>query len=198
MPNNIELELRAEITLKKFKAILEKLRKRKKFIKTDRLTVMFLGTIGNHDYDIRVRTGRGEDAEVVFKKGAYHKHDRVEVSAKINKKQFIDFVRIFCLFEFKSKITIRSNYLFDMGDDIFLTLVNAGPIAYVEIEKMSNKRNLNDNKKKIINIFNELDMVPLESQDFNDLCDRLSVFSDKPFNGKSKDFVNLKKLLTIY
>jgi hypothetical protein len=197
MQNNIELEMRAEISSVECRSILKKLKGRK-FTKTKRLTVMFLGEFEGREYDIRVRASSDKRAEVVIKKGEYYKHDRIEMSAEINKKQFMDFVKIFSLFGFRSKITTRINYLFEMGDNIFLTIVKAGGIAYVEIEKMSNEKNIGANKKQITAIINSFGLVPLTSESFDNLCHRLSLFSDAPFSGEERDFVYLKKAISKY
>jgi hypothetical protein len=85
-----------------------------------------------------------------------------------------------------------------MGDNIFLTIVKAGGIAYVEIEKMSNEKNIGANKKQITAIINSFGLVPLTSESFNNLCHRLSLFSDTPFSGEERDFVYLKKTISKY
>lgn len=199
MKKNIELELRAEVSLKKFEFLLSKLKKTSKLIsKNRRITVMFLGEVNGFPFDIRIRTKDKKNAELVIKKGAFHAHDRVEISEVIPMSQFLDLVRVFSCFNFKSKITERENFLFNLGFGIVLTLVKAGSIAYVEIEKMSNIKDIEKNREKLLRIFSNLDLKLIETEnDFNNLCQRLSIKSDIIFSNSKKDLTVLKKLLKI-
>lgn len=200
MTNNIELELRAEISPVQFKSTLSKLEAKYRLSsKNKRLSVMFLGKVGNSEFDIRIRINRKSRAELVIKRGAFHAHDRIEVSQEISKDEFIGLVRIFSVFGFKTKITERENFVFDLGDKIELTMVKAGKIAYVEIEKMSNKKSLLENKKRLTDILLGMKLESIiNKNEFNELCNRLSIESDTYFSGRAKDFTKLEKLLSTY
>ena len=197
---NIELELRAEVFLSQFTDLLKKLKRQARLIScTKRLSVMFLGEINNSSVDIRVRIDSNGKSEVVVKKGDFHAHDRIEASQGINKDQFVGIVKTFSIFGFHSKITERENFVFDLDNDINLTLVKAGKFFYVEIEKMSNKKEKKENKNKLLKIFSDLNLKPIKNKtEFNELCERLSKYSDWFFDGSKKHFKKLLDMLSAY
>lgn len=192
--NNIELELRAEISSMQFTGLLKKLKQQTKLISyTKRLSAMFLGKINKSNFDIRVRINSDKKSEMVVKKGDFHTHDRVESSQEINKDQFIGIVKMLSLFGFKSKITERENFVFDFGDNIYLTMVKAGNIFYAEIEKMSNE------KEKLLKIFSNLNLNFIKGEKvFNDLCNRLSIDSDWLFDCSENHLKKLNNMLIVY
>ncbi len=198
--NNIELELRAEITLNQLEKIFFDLNKKTKQVsQTKRLSVMFLGKINKLNFDIRVRISLNGKAEIVVKRGDFHIHDRIENSQEITKSQFVGIVRILSLFNFKSKITERENFEFDLGNDITLVLVKAGSIAYVEIEKISNTENLEKNKSELLSIIKNFSLKLIkDDKEFNELCDRLTKHSDWVFDGSEDHFVKLTSILDFY
>lgn len=200
MENNIELELRAEVSLDQLKRLFSDLNKRQKLLSyTKRLSVMFLGVINQVNFDIRVRISSNGEAELVVKKGYYHAHNRVESSQKIKKDQFIGIVKIFSLFGFQSKVTERENFVFDLGKGITMVLVKAESIAYIEIEKMSHKKNIDKNKAELLNIVNSFGLKLIDSEDeFNKLCGRLTKHCDWIFNGTKSDIEKLETMLKSY
>lgn len=200
MENNIEAELRAEVSLNQLDGLLNHLKEKNKLIsRAKRLSVMFLGNVNQVNFDIRVRISSGGNAELVVKKGDYHTHNRVESSQEISKDQFIGIVKIFSLFGFQSKITERENFVFDLGNDITMTLVKAGSIAYVEVEKMSNNESTDYVRKRLLTILEDLQLKPIDSgREFNELCDRLTKHSDWIFSGSTSDIEKLKKMLVSY
>ena len=198
--NNIELELRAEVSSMQFTGLLKKLKQQTKLISyTKRLSAMFLGKINKSNFDIRVRINSDKKSEMVVKKGDFHTHDRVESSQEINKSQFIGIVKIFSLFDFKSKITERENFVFDFGDNIYLTMVKAGNIFYAEIEKMSNVKNLDQNKSELLSIIKNFGLKLIKNdKEFNELCDRLTKCSDWVFDGSENHVAKLTSMLNSY
>lgn len=196
--NNIELELRAEVSSMQFTGLLKKLKQQTKLISyTKRLSAMFLGKINKSNFDIRVRINSDKKSEMVVKKGDFHTHDRVESSQEINKSQFIGIVKIFSLFDFKSKITERENFVFDFGDNIYLTMVKAGNIFYAEIEKMSNEKE--KEKEKLLKIFSNLKLNFIKDEKvFNDLCNRLSTDTDWSFDCSEEHLKKLNNMLITY
>lgn len=198
--NNIELELRAEVSSKQFTDMLKKLKQQTKLIScTKRLSAMFLGKINKSNFDIRVRISSNKKAEMVVKKGYFHTHDRTESSQEINKGQFIGIVKILSLFNFKSKITERENFVFDFGDNIYLTMVKAGNIFYAEIEKMSNEEEKREDKNKLLKIFSNLNLNFIKDEkEFNNLCSRLSNDSDWAFNCSKEHLKKLNNMLLVY
>jgi len=200
MENNIELELRAEVSLSQFDTLLFDLKKKQKLLShIKRLSVMFLGEINQVNFDIRVRVSSDGKTELVIKRGDYHAHNRVEFSQEIKKDQFVEFVKIFSLFGFQAKVTERENFLFDLGNNTTMVLVKAGSIAYVEIEKMSHEKNINENKDKLLQIINSFNLKLIENDnEFNELCDRLTRDCDWIFNGTTNHIEKLEIVLNCY
>ncbi len=200
MENNIELELRAEVSLIQFEELLSDLNKRNNLLShTKRLSVMFLGLIGQSKFDIRVRIDSNAKSELVVKKGDYHAHDRMEISQEISKNQFIGMAKIFSMLGLQSKVTERENFLFNMGDDITMVLVKAESIVYVEIEKMSHEKNIDKNKTDLLNIIDGFKLKLINNgEEFNELCDRLTKFSDWVFDGSAESINKLEGMLKSY
>ncbi len=198
--NNIELELRAEVTPTQFRKLLSGLNKTNKQIsKTKRLSVMFLGEINKVNVDIRVRINSNNEAEIVIKRGDFHTHDRVEDSRKITKERFVDLAKTFSLLGLASKVTERENFNFDLGNNITLTLVKAGSIAYVEVEKMSNAKNLEKNKAELLDVIKNYNLKLIgDAKKFNQLCNRLTKHSDWIFNGSAGHLKKLSSMLNAY
>lgn len=197
--NNIELEIRSEVISNKFKKLALDLGNRSKINSYHRrLSVMFLGSIDNAKLDLRVRINSKGRAEVVIKKGDYHIHDRLEFSQSIKKNQFLGFVKIFSTLGFDSKVTERENFVFYLNGSVTAVLVKAGSISYLELETMTNNADKNRDKKKLLNIMFELELSPLNQNEFNNLCKRLNINSDWKFNVSSKNIKRLKSLLKKY
>jgi hypothetical protein len=200
MKNDIELELRAEVSLKQFKKLLALLNKEyKKISETKRLSVMFLGKAQKTIYDIRVRIDSNKNAELVIKKGAFHAHDRTETSQKIEKKQFVNTVKILSLLNFRSKLTERDNFVFHLENNITVVLVKAKSIAYVEIEKMSNEKDKKADKTELLKLIKLFDLKLIKNaKEFDNLCNRLAKYTDLPFEGSQKNIKKLEFLLKAY
>lgn len=195
MSKNIELELRAEILKKDFTAIYNKLEKSGKFIsETDRLSVMFFGNYKNSILDIRIRITNGQ-SEVVIKKGDWHSHNRTEFSQIISNEQFIDMIKIMSQFGFDSKVGERKNFNFKFPDEIIISLVKAGDLLYLEIEKMTDELNQVVDKEKLYNIAKKLGVEVMEDkQKFNNFCKRLFEAGDWKFNNTDEEYEKLKDM----
>ncbi|MCK6463015.1 MAG: hypothetical protein L6Q29_04360 [Candidatus Pacebacteria bacterium] len=197
--NDIELELRAEISNIKFNSLLDKLRQTAKLTsRSKRLSVMFLGEINKLNFDIRARISSGGKAEIVLKKGDFHAHNRVESSQEINPNQFLGIVKILSNFNFQSKVTERENFVFDLNNNMCLVLVKANNIFYAEIEKMSSAEELEENRKQLIETLSELGLKPINETQFNELCNRLTKKSDWIFEGSQAHFKKLENMLKGY
>ncbi len=200
MERNIELELRAEVSLNQFKKLLADLNEENKLLsRTKRLSVMFLGEINRLGLDMRIRISSDGKAELVIKKGRFHAHDRTEFSQEISKNQFMGLVRILSLFKFKSKVTERENFVFDLGNGITLVLVKAGSIAYVEVEKMSHDGNRKKNKAELLHILTDRKLKRIKNgEGFRELCNRLTKYSDWEFDGSPRHMRKLSVALKSY
>jgi len=196
MLKNIELELRGEVLKKNFDAIFNKLQKRGKFIsETNRLSVMFFSGSKNNCLDIRVRITNGE-SEVVIKKGDLHSYNRTEFSQKISIGQFIKTIKILSQLEFNSKVGERKTFNFKFQKNIIISLIKAGDLSYLEIEKMTNKLNQERDKKQLNNLANTLGIKIIKNKEkFNNFCKKLNDSVDWKFNGTEKEYKKLKSLL---
>lgn len=196
MSKNIELELRAIIKKEDFDSIFRKLRKTGKLVsKTNRLSVMFFGVCDKNRFDIKVRITERK-SEVVIKKGDYHSPDRIEYAQSIPNNEFLDMVRIFSQFGFGSKVFERTTLNFQFPDSVVISLVKAGDYSYLEIEKMTNKKDQYAAKIILQNIANDLGVSILKDKNsYYAFCNMLTEKVDWRFFGTKKDFAKLEKLL---
>jgi adenylate cyclase class IV len=195
----IELELRAEIKSREIPKVKTALARLGKFhSQTKRLSVMLFGKTKAKDRDIRIRITNGK-SEVVIKSGTLGSVDRVEVAQNISPKQFLGFVRIFRQLGFSAKVGQRQTFNYTFPNNITVSLVLAGKYAYVELEKMSSRKEIKNNTKLLETETNRLGLRLIESEaDFEELCDRLSREVDWVFKGSKKDYEKLEKLLEKY
>lgn len=200
MTKNIELELRAEISKQSFIKVLNKFKKAGKLIsKTKRLSVMYFGKIGKSNIDVRVRITNGK-SEVVVKRGDFHSHNRTEISQLINKSQFIGMVKLMTQLGFTDmKVGERETYNFDFRNGIIISLVKAGGISYVEVEKMTSKLKQKNDKNELVNLAQTLQINLFKNKkEFIDLCHRLTETCDWRFNNSSDNYRKLEHLLVKY
>lgn len=197
----IEVELRAEIPIRKVEDFKIQLNKMGKVLSnTKRLSVMFFGKINEQDVDIRVRTTNG-DCEVVVKFGSFGSYNRTELCQKIETSQFLGMTRIFSQFKFIAKVGERETINYELPDNIVASIVLAGNIAYIEIEKMSSDLDFLESEVKLRKILDNLALQVLDEEKLNDLCERLNKSVDWSFSGSHNDYLklenNLKKLTTL-
>lgn len=191
----IECEVRAEIAMDDLCAIHEKLKSLSHDSNREkRLSVMFFGeTSSEKPIDVRIRITNGRP-EMVVKKGALHAADRTESSLSIDDDQFIDLVNIVSLFDFQEiKVGERSTTNYFLDDDCVASVVEAGPIAYLEVEKMcKTKTEANSINNQLKSLISRLPCRLLTNKkDFDGLCTRLSEKVDWRFTPNSR---NLKRL----
>ncbi|MEK7208864.1 MAG: hypothetical protein AAB677_01235 [Patescibacteria group bacterium] len=194
---NKEIELRSEIPEEKRELVEKKIISQFVLSSSEnRISVLFLGTINNINYDIRVRTNSKKYSEVVLKRGDFHTHDRMEVIQQIKLEQFLGFVKIFNALGFDSKVMRRQTTRFvSKKDDYEIASVNAGPISYIEIEKMINTEDeklIEQERGRLGRILSEFDLLPMGKDQFNDLCKRLTKKVDWVFSGSREDYARLE------
>ena len=195
----IELELRAEVlseNLKSIKSRLENLGTLHSH--TKRLSIMYFGAIEEKKIDIRVRVTNGQ-SEVVIKSGSFGAHDRVEIAQPISLDQFIGFVRIFAQFGFTAKVGERETFNYSLSNDVVASLVIAGTIAYIELEKMSLPEEVKGNIQELKNIAEQLKLTLIDSENqFDELCGRLDKTVDWPFNCSTDECKRIEEILREY
>ena len=194
---NIELELRSEISEDQFKKIYDKLNKKAEFIsETERFFIVFFGEIKGIRYDCRVRITNGQ-AEVVVKKGGYHEHNRIETTQPIVKEQFMGFVKILNSFDFDeydAKVCFREIFNFKYNKEIDISIARTDNLYYIEVEKMTNKQNEEEDKKKLQTVFDDFKLVPFKENEFYEFCKKLDKV-DWFFDGSKEHYQRLEKEL---
>ena len=199
MDKKIELELRAEVQTQKrelFQRLLADVGVSHSH--TKRLSVMYFGDMGTKKLDIRVRVTNGE-CEVVVKSGSFGAHDRIEIAQKINPEEFLGMVKIFTQLDFTIEISERETLNYTLPDDIMVSLVSAGPISYIELEKMSSEFDVEKNNQLLKQWANRLGLQLLKSEkEFDILCKRLAERVDWPFHGTNEEYIRLNELFNCY
>ncbi len=194
----IELELRARISNSKLTELKRKLKKLGKLrSQTKRLSVMHFNEKLGKELDVRVRI-TNQKSEVVIKSGPFSSKDRIEISQKINFQQFIGFVRVCSQLGFETKVGERKSFNYELADKIIVSLVSAGSINYVELEKMSSQSDLAKNNIQLEKLAKELQLKILNKPQFNSLCCRLSETVDWSFQGTPQDYLKLERVLQKY
>ncbi len=196
---SIELELRAEILPNDREALVKRLDKAGVFHSdTKRMSVMCFGVIGGKKTDVRIRVTNGE-CEVVLKQGtSFGGHDRVEVSQEISADQFVGMVKIFARFGFKIKVGEREAVNYTFPGDVMVSLASGGNISYIELEKMSSKNDLEENKAELHQLADQLKINLLKSEEeYLAICRRLDKV-DWRFHGTSEEYAKLEKLVNLH
>ncbi|MEK7162931.1 MAG: hypothetical protein AAB696_01445 [Patescibacteria group bacterium] len=199
MDKKIELELRAEISTQNKELFQNRLiGVGVLHSHTKRLSVMYFGNVGTKKLDIRARVTNGE-CEVVVKSGSFGAHDRIEIAQKIKPEEFLGMVKIFSQFDFTMEVGERETFNYMLPDDIIVSLVSAGPISYVELEKISSEFDVEKNNKLLEQWAERLELQLLKSEEeFDILCKRLAEKVDWPFHGANEEYIKLNKLFNCY
>jgi len=158
---------------------------------------MFFGRAGERKLDIRVRITNGE-GEVVIKSGFFGAYDRVEISQMIEAGQFLGPVKIMAQLAFKVEVGERETFNFKLAGGIVVSLVYAGPLVYIELEKMSSELDLGKNNNQLKKLASPLGLQILNEKEFDALCNRLADKIDWPFGGESNDYDKLGELLALH
>lgn len=195
----IELEIRAEVLPINYDGLKKRIEAMGALHShTKRLSVMCFGEVGTKKIDVRARVTNGE-CEVVVKSGPFGSHNRIEVAQNINPEQFLGMVRIFSQFNFTMKIGERETSNYSLPNNIMISLVSAGSIAYVELEKMSAKSKVNQNSKQLRELAKRLGLKLLDSEkEFGALCERLTDSVDWPFHNTKEEYAKLARLFFQY
>jgi hypothetical protein len=129
---------------------------------------MCFGKTEKKKLDIRIRITNG-NSEVVMKAGPYGSHDRTELAQQIDSAQFIGMVRLFAQLDFEMKYGERETTNYSLPDEVTVSVVSAGDIAYIELEKMSSESDVDANGDALKKIGNELALKFLDEGSFDAL-----------------------------
>ncbi|MGI6373737.1 MAG: hypothetical protein ACOX0C_00050 [Patescibacteria group bacterium] len=194
----IEVELRAEVLMDDVGNLKKRLSEIGKVVsRTRRLSVMFFGIINGQKTDIRTRITNGE-CEIAVKFGSFSSPDRLELSQRIEKDQFFGMVKIFSQFKFNTEVGEREIINYELPGGIATSLVLAGNIAYIELEKMSLDSEVVDNKIKLQKLADDLNLQILDENKFDILCRKLSKSVDWTFNGSDEEYLKLENIFKTY
>ena len=166
---------------------------------------MFFGKVDGGQVDIRVRITNGA-AEVVVKRGRFGAHNRTEKSVPIKTSQFLEFVKFFVACGFTQTQhpgyipKVAERFTHDFSDDrgTVLSLVRAGSIAYLEVERMSTRLQAQANKYKVLKHFQNLELEAINEQQFVTLCKKLNRNEDWTFRGTPAQYRRLTRLFKKY
>lgn len=201
--HNLEIELRAELSSNEIKSIEKKILDKLDFRSQEkRLSILFLGSIGEIDFDIRIRITSDKNAELVLKRGGFHTHDRLEIVEPIDPSQFLGLVKFFSAFNFDSKVMQRdTKRFFSKENNYEIALVKAGEICYAEIETILNENDIDNvdiKRTEIRAVLDSLGLTELDKSGFNDICNRLTEKSDWVFSGTSECYERLSEELSSF
>lgn len=197
--HHIELELRAELSIEAKPTILQKLAELGTLhSETKRLSVMLFGTVNDTKLDIRIRVTNGK-CEVVSKAGDFGSHNRTEVSQSIEPEQFTGMVKLLSQFKFLTKVGERETKNYSLPNNITASVVSAGNICYVELEKLSTSDTESANKLLLEHIAEQLNITLIRTEDeFEALCKRLNDTVDWFFHYSDTDYQRLESALQNY
>jgi ribosome recycling factor len=137
--------------------------------------------------------------EIVIKTGDLHSHDRIEHSQAITVDQFMGMVGAVSLLGFDMEVGERLTYNIELPNQIIVSIVSAGEVAYVEIEKITNEENSDLLYKTLTSIADEFKLNIIDTkEDFNRLCDKLSQACDWQFDQSQDSIKKLESLLKKY
>ena len=108
----------------------------------------------------------------------------------------IGLVKIFSQLGFYTKVCERITYNFQFPNRILASLVKADMHFYLEIEKMSDKKNEKKDKKELVEISKILNVELVKTKKaYYDYCNMLTKIVDWEFHGTKNDFKKLEKVL---
>ncbi len=160
---------------------------------------MFFRCADSGDFDLRVRITNGR-SEVVIKRGDHHAADRTETIQTIDPEQFVGLIRVFRQFPWDSvKVGARTSYNFSFNEGILVSLVHAEDISYLEIEKMTEKKDLARTKIEVEQIAGKLGINPIRTKsEYYKLCQKFTDKTDWPLEDKEEHYDKLAKVLRLF
>jgi adenylate cyclase class IV len=156
---------------------------------------MCFGSMGEKKVDIRCRITSGK-AEVVAKIGAFHAHDRTEVTQEVSQDQMMGFARIFAAMDFSHvKVGTRFQIHYHI-DGVEVTLARGqSALAYAEFEvEAEYGSQLEEEKKKLEDLAASLGVSLWKTgEEFYAFCDRLTNEEDWEFTSSDADMARLRE-----
>ncbi|MBM3204692.1 hypothetical protein FJZ48_01775 [Candidatus Uhrbacteria bacterium] len=201
----IELEIRGEIKSQDIPDIILTLKKAGfRFVnETRRTSLMSFGDITSiprqgmktttTQVDVRCRVTNGKP-EVVAKIGLTHVANRTEITQPVSSKDVFLFARMFGSMGFFSKVGSKRTKNFKKGDVIISLVESPSGLAYIEIEKMSDRTREKKDLKELTTLAHQIGIRLWNTRkQFLDFCDQLTLRDDWEFHGTDKDIKRLKQ-----
>lgn len=206
MPHaSIELEIRGEIRASDIPAIEKRLTAFGFRLTSDtrRTSVMSFGTVSGiglggkatpkTQADVRCRITNG-DAEIVAKIGRTDVHNRQEISHAADMEDMISFAQMFGAMGFFTKVGSKKTKNYEKGKVVVSIVQSPSGLAYVELEKMSDKTHERADHEELKTLAHELRLTLWRTRkEFLAFCDRLTKHDDWMFTGTEKDATRLRK-----
>ena len=208
MKKSIELEIRGEITLKEIPGLVTRLKALgfRSTGETRRTSVMSFGDVSMFDrdkkkhggptftqIDNRCRITNGK-CEVVTKIGLTHASNRLEIGQLVDFRNFLTFAQMFGSMGFFTKVGSKVTKNFRRGSINIALVKSPSGLAYIEIEKMSDRAREKNDLRELKKIATELNIQLWTSRkQFLDFCQKLTDRDDWRFYGHPQDLAKLKK-----
>lgn len=202
----IELEIRGEIQVREIPLFVKRLTAQKFRLHstTRRTSVMSFGATKGagkgwskkdtfQEVDVRCRITNGK-AEVVAKIGVSDAHNRTEISQPVSRTELLAFARMFGSMGFFTKVGSKVTQNYKKGSIIASIVRSPSGIAYIELEKMSDKAHEEKDLGILKALAEEIGLIPFPSRAaFLDMCSRLTKNDDWEFHGTREDVQRLQK-----
>lgn len=190
----IEIEYRVETPFNEFDSIYNKINSvadlkshKSRFSlmvflsKNDEKSILYLRT--TKDY-----LTNETDVEIVHKKGAQHAHDRIELTQKIDSKDFENFLHLFATIA-ADKILVmqRETFNFEGQDGVIISLVKSRNHSYIEFERLSSMEESDSSSKAVLGLIESLGLSPLDKDGSERLFKELDINDDIILTGSIQD-----------
>lgn len=196
--SSTEIEYRARLTEEQSQEIAKKLEKQfGKPKEKKRFSFMAFGETKTCTFDIRIRITNGE-AEMVYKIGAFHASDRVEIPQVITPEQMPGLIRQVAQLTDDTKLGHRRSLVFfDQEQNIEYAIVEAAPVYYLEVEKLvSAKSDTVAEQKRVLDALQALGVEALDEDGFYKITTDLNTLCDQKYNGSKQQLAEITEAIT--
>lgn len=162
MSNDIEVELRSFISEEKYNELLEFFKKNGEFVNEDYQETYYF----NAKEDLRIQKNNFF-SKIWMKKGKIHDEIREEIEIKFPKEDFEKLEKLFLAIGFDVQIKwFRTRHTFKWNEVSVMVDYTRGYGYIIEIEKMSDEQNKNNDLEVLKNKFKELQIEISPKEEF--------------------------------
>lgn len=202
MEEDIEIEYIGNLTKEKFLELQEKLKTDGEFLKQkNRVSFMYfrdyipkdIFEISNEDIDLRIRITNGIP-ELVIKKGLFTgSHSRKEVLIAFSMKDLEKYINFLSIFGWNIGVIYSTKTQAYKYKGVELSLVDIKNYGYnFEAEILSNLKDTEKSKKKILSILNELGLSSFSEKELNNQCNSINNIKELQFDFSKESFKQFK------